>query len=134
MGLAFFVWVDGSKAEELSQSEKTTNRAEATKSNQPVRINFVEAAQNGIRMSGYADNGYKYNFSSNHVGTNGFAEKQEFNLHAIKMALEDALAPGWEKTGSGEARDLKKTSVSTNLNLSEPSRMNLNSKGKNGEE
>jgi len=146
--LGFFVWIGWAKAEDLDQSEKTTNRVEATKSNQPVRPNFVEIAQKGIQLSGYVSESYRYDFSSNNVRTNGFAELQgsnQFNLYAIKMALEKAIASGpvafstltnsqSKKTESGEVRDLEKTGVSTNLNISGPSRLDLNPKNKSYEE
>ena len=139
-GLAFFVWLNESRAEELTQSEKTTNRAEETKSNQSVRPNFVEIAQKGIQLSGYVDESYRYDFSSNNIETNDFIRKQDsnpYNLYAIKLALEEALASGpvafstltnpqCKKTESGEARDLDKTGVSTNLNFTGPSRLDLN--------
>ena len=62
-----------------------------------VQNNFVETAQRGIKLSGYVDAGYSYNFNGNpqqkvvpRVGTDT-AYKGDFNLYAFKLALEKAL-------------------------------------------
>ena len=63
-----------------------------------VQNNFVETAQKGIKLSGYVDAGYSYNFTgsgnqSNVQGRFGSdtAQRGDFNLYAVKIALEKAL-------------------------------------------
>ncbi|MCX6934748.1 MAG: outer membrane beta-barrel protein [Verrucomicrobia bacterium] len=64
-----------------------------------VQNNFVETAQKGVKLSGYVDAGYSYNFTgtnptdSNVNGRFGSdtAQKGDFNLYAVKIALEKAL-------------------------------------------
>ena len=61
--------------------------------------NFVETAQEGVKLSGYVDSGYSYNFTGASSGTSSVAgrfgsdtaAKGDFNLYAIKIALEKAL-------------------------------------------
>ncbi|NDD14798.1 MAG: hypothetical protein EB072_19715, partial [Betaproteobacteria bacterium] len=64
-----------------------------------VQNNFVETAQKGIKLSGYVDAGYSYNFTGASAGTSDVtgrfgsdtAAKGDFNLYAVKLALEKAL-------------------------------------------
>jgi len=64
-----------------------------------VQNNFVETAQKGIKLSGYVDAGYSYNFTGAANGTDNVAgrfgsdtaAKGDFNLYAVKIALEKAL-------------------------------------------
>jgi hypothetical protein len=64
-----------------------------------VQNNFVETAQKGIKLSGYVDAGYSYNFTGAANGTSDVsgrfgsdtAAKGDFNLYAVKLALEKAL-------------------------------------------
>ena len=63
-----------------------------------VQNNFVETAQKGIKLSGYVDAGYSYNFTgsgnqSNVQGRFGSdtAQRGDFNLYAVKLALEKAM-------------------------------------------
>ncbi|NBR70284.1 MAG: hypothetical protein EBT69_08960, partial [Verrucomicrobia bacterium] len=63
-----------------------------------VQNNFVETAQKGIKLSGYVDAGYSYNFTgsvSNGQVNSRFADDStqqgDFNLYAVKIALEKAL-------------------------------------------
>jgi hypothetical protein len=64
-----------------------------------VQNNFVETAQKGIKLSGYVDAGYSYNFTGASAGTSDVtgrfgsdtAAKGDFNLYAVKIALEKAL-------------------------------------------
>ncbi|NBV97759.1 MAG: hypothetical protein EBT30_09495, partial [Verrucomicrobia bacterium] len=63
-----------------------------------VQNNFVETAQKGIKLSGYVDAGYSYNFtgsgdSCNVQGRFGSdtAQRGDFNLYAVKLALEKPL-------------------------------------------
>jgi len=64
-----------------------------------VQNNFVETAQKGIKLSGYVDAGYSYNFTGAANGTSDAsgrfgsdtAGKGDFNLYAVKIALEKAL-------------------------------------------
>jgi hypothetical protein len=64
-----------------------------------VQNNFVETAQKGVKLSGYVDAGYSYNFTgsqqnaSNVSGRFGSdtASRGDFNLYAVKLALEKAL-------------------------------------------
>ena len=64
-----------------------------------VQNNFVETAQKGVKLSGYVDSGYSYNFTGAASGTSNVAgrfgsdtaAKGDFNLYALKIALEKAL-------------------------------------------
>jgi hypothetical protein len=64
-----------------------------------VQNNFVETAQKGIKLSGYVDAGYSYNFTGASAGTSDVtgrmgsdtAAKGDFNLYAVKIALEKAM-------------------------------------------
>ena len=60
-----------------------------------VQNNFVETAQKGVKLSGYVDAGYSYNFTGS--GNNSMvstryatdtAQRGDFNLYAVKLALE----------------------------------------------
>lgn len=59
--------------------------------------NFVETAQKGIKLSGYVDAGYSYNFTGPATDrvTGRFGSDTtkygDFNLYAVKFALEKAL-------------------------------------------
>ena len=63
-----------------------------------VQNNFLETAQRGVRMSGYVDAGYSYNFNSSGVSSvsgrfgGDEASRGDFNLYAVKLALEKALS------------------------------------------
>ena len=73
--------------------------ASAKDTKKMVQNNFVETAQKGIKLSGYVDAGYSYNFSS--ASANGSvvnsrvqsdsAQQGDFNLYAVKLALEKAM-------------------------------------------
>jgi hypothetical protein len=73
--------------------------ASAQDTKKMVQNNFVETAQKGIKLSGYVDAGYSYNFSG--ASANGSvvnsrvksdsAQQGDFNLYAVKIALEKAL-------------------------------------------
>lgn len=59
------------------------------------KVNYVETAQTGIKLSGYVDAGYTYNFQ----GASTFGkvssdniEHGDFNLNAVKLTLEKALS------------------------------------------
>jgi len=63
-----------------------------------VQNNFLETAQKGIKLSGYVDAGYSYNFNAvpqqkvvPRFGTDT-AYAGDFNLYAFKLALEKALS------------------------------------------
>jgi hypothetical protein len=62
-----------------------------------VQNNFLETQQKGIKLSGYVDSGYSYNFnsSSKSAVTGRFgsdeASRGDFNLYAVKLALEKAM-------------------------------------------
>jgi hypothetical protein len=63
-----------------------------------VQNNFVETAQKGIKLSGYVDAGYAYNFTgtgNQSVVDSRFgsdtAQRGDFQLYAVKIALEKAL-------------------------------------------
>ena len=69
--------------------------ASAKDTKKMVQNNFVETAQKGIKLSGYVDAGYSYNFTgsgnqSNVQGRFGSdtAQRGDFNLYAVKLALE----------------------------------------------
>ena len=73
--------------------------ASAQDTKKMVQNNFVETAQKGIKLSGYVDAGYSYNFSG--ASANGSvvnsrvqsdsAQSGDFNLYAVKLALEKAM-------------------------------------------
>jgi hypothetical protein len=72
--------------------------ASAQDTKKMVQNNFVETAQKGIKLSGYVDAGYSYNFTGqgNQSQVNGrfgsdTAQRGDFNLYAVKIALEKAL-------------------------------------------
>jgi hypothetical protein len=77
--------------------------ASAQDTKKMVQNNFVETAQKGIKLSGYVDAGYAYNFTGS-ANNNGVGQSQvngrfgsdttqrgDFNLYAVKIALEKAL-------------------------------------------
>ena len=74
--------------------------ASAQDTKKMVQNNFVETAQKGIKLSGYVDTGYSYNFTGSSDGTSDVsgrfgtdtAAKGDFNLYAVKLALEKALS------------------------------------------
>ena len=72
--------------------------ASAQDTKKMVQNNFVETAQKGIKLSGYVDAGYSYNFTSTGGGSvvnsrvyDDCAQKGDFNLYAVKIALEKAM-------------------------------------------
>ena len=72
--------------------------ASAKDTKKMVQNNFVETAQKGVKLSGYVDAGYSYNFvgSANQSQVNSRAvtdstQRGDFNLYAVKLALEKAL-------------------------------------------
>ena len=73
--------------------------ASAQDTKKMVQNNFVETAQKGVKLSGYVDSGYSYNFTGASSGTSNVAgrfgsdtaAKGDFNLYALKIALEKAL-------------------------------------------
>ncbi len=72
--------------------------ASAKDTKKVVQNNFVETAQKGVKLSGYVDAGYSYNFtgSANQSQVNSrasvdSAQRGDFNLYAFKLALEKAL-------------------------------------------
>ena len=73
--------------------------ASAQDTKKMVQNNFVETAQKGVKLSGYVDSGYSYNFTGAANGTSDVtgrlgtdtAAKGDFNLYAAKIALEKAL-------------------------------------------
>ena len=73
--------------------------ASAQDTKKMLQNSFVETAQKGIKLSGYVDMGYSYNFtgtsptSANVDGRFGTdtAQRGDFNLYAVKIALEKAL-------------------------------------------
>jgi hypothetical protein len=72
--------------------------ASAQDTKKMVQNNFVETAQKGVKLSGYIDSGYSYNFtgSGNQSQVNGrfgsdTAQRGDFNLYAAKIAIEKAL-------------------------------------------
>jgi hypothetical protein len=72
--------------------------ASAQDTKKMVQNNFVETAQKGIKLSGYIDSGYSYNFTGDvdNSNVNGrfasdTAQRGDFNLYAAKIAIEKAL-------------------------------------------
>jgi hypothetical protein len=72
--------------------------ASATDTKKMVQNNFVETAQKGVKLSGYVDAGYSYNFTgsgsqstvNSRLGSDT-AAAGDFNLYAVKIALEKAM-------------------------------------------
>jgi hypothetical protein len=61
------------------------------------KVNFVETAKEGIKLSGYVDAGYIYNFTGGGSVINGRTvtdanSKGDFNLNAVKLTLEKPLS------------------------------------------
>jgi len=82
----------------LSFADTDAPEASAKDTKKMVQNNFVETAQKGVKLSGYVDAGYSYNFtgSGNQSVVNGrmqndSAQYGDFNLYAFKLALEKAL-------------------------------------------
>ena len=73
--------------------------ASAQDTKKMVQNNFVETAQKGIKLSGYVDAGYSYNFAGATPGgsvvnsrvQSDSAQAGDFNLYAVKIALEKAM-------------------------------------------
>ncbi|MDX6766305.1 MAG: outer membrane beta-barrel protein [Candidatus Methylacidiphilales bacterium] len=58
------------------------------------KVNYVETAKEGVKLSGYVDAGYTYNFQGARVGGNAVDDKArgDFNLNAVKLTLEKPLS------------------------------------------
>ena len=99
-------WILGVLAAVASLSlADSAPEASAQDTKKMVQNNFVETAQKGVKLSGYVDTGYSYNFTgaafspatgagtSKVTGRMGSdtAAKGDFNLYAVKIALEKAL-------------------------------------------
>jgi hypothetical protein len=73
--------------------------ASAQDTKKMVQNNFVETAQKGIKLSGYVDAGYSYNFAGGSANSSvvnsrvqsDSAQQGDFNLYAVKIALEKAM-------------------------------------------
>ena len=72
--------------------------ASAQDTKKMVQNNFVETAQKGIKLSGYVDTGYSYNFTGqggnsqvNSRVQSDSAQQGDFNLYAVKLALEKVM-------------------------------------------
>jgi hypothetical protein len=72
--------------------------ASAQDTKKMVQNNFVETAQKGVKLSGYVDAGYSYNFTGSgnqSVVDSRFgsdtAQRGDFQLYAVKIALEKAM-------------------------------------------
>jgi len=70
----------------------------ATKLEKIAGDHFVETEPSGVKLSGYVDAGYSYNFtgSGNQSVVNGRVgepARGDFNLYALKLVLEKALTP-----------------------------------------
>jgi hypothetical protein len=110
--------------------------ASAQDTKKMVQNNFVETAQKGIKLSGYVDAGYSYNFTgdadnSNVSGRFGSdtAQRGDFNLYAVKIALEKALTSE-NKAQAGFRADVmigEDASYFINRSASELSNTNNNS-------
>lgn len=65
-----------------------------------VPLNFAETAPRGLKLSGYVDAGYSYNFTGAGGGTSDVSGRfgsdtaagGDFNLYAVKLTLEKALS------------------------------------------
>ena len=79
-------------------SADTAPEASAQDTKKMVQNNFVETAQKGVKLSGYVDVGYSYNFNSANQQKvvprfgSDTASKGDFNLYAVKIALEKSLS------------------------------------------
>jgi hypothetical protein len=111
--------------------------ASAQDTKKMVQNNFVETAQKGIKLSGYVDTGYSYNFNSANQSqvTGRFASdtaaRGDFNLYAVKIALEKALTSE-NKAQAGFRTDVmigEDCAYLANRNL--PSQVNNNSQDSN---
>jgi len=72
--------------------------ASAQDTKKMVQNNFVETAQKSIKLSGYVDAGYSYNFTGQGANStvnsrvkSDSAQQGDFNLYAVKIALEKAM-------------------------------------------
>ncbi|NBT49764.1 MAG: hypothetical protein EBT07_18510, partial [Actinobacteria bacterium] len=77
-----------------SSMADSSPEASAQDTKKMVQNNFVETAQKGIKLSGYVDAGYSYNFtgSGSYSQVNSRfggddAQRGDFNLYAVKIAL-----------------------------------------------
>jgi len=73
--------------------------ASAQDTKKMVQNNFVETAQKGVKLSGYVDTGYSYNFTgSGNESTvdsrfgSDTAQRGDFQLYAVKITLEKAMS------------------------------------------
>lgn len=92
--MAAIVWVVTTVALSFADSDV---EASAKDTKKVVQSNFLETAQRGVKLSGYVDAGYSYNFTgpntsrvTGRLGTDT-AQYGDFNLYAVKFALEKAL-------------------------------------------
>jgi len=113
--------------------------ASAQDTKKMVQNNFVETAQKGVKLSGYVDSGYSYNFTGASSGTSDVtarlgsdtAAKGDFNLYAVKIALEKALtsenkAQAGFRTDVMIGEDAEYFAVRETVNNEENGRMNSN--------
>jgi hypothetical protein len=110
--------------------------ASAQDTKKMVQNNFVETAQKGVKLSGYIDSGYSYNFagSGNQSQVNGrfgsdTAQRGDFNLYAAKIAIEKALTSA-NKAQAGFRTDImlgEDASYFLNRSASDLSNTNNNS-------
>jgi hypothetical protein len=60
------------------------------------KVNYVETAQSGVKLSGYVDAGYTYNFQGDQVfgksSDSDSTSRGDFNLNAVKLTLEKPLS------------------------------------------
>jgi len=111
--------------------------ASAKDTKKVVQNNFVETAQKGIKLSGYVDAGYSYNFTGAANGTSDVtgrfgsdtAGKGDFNLYAVKLALEKALTSE-NKAQAGFRTDVMIGEDAAYL-ANRTSEANLNNNGQN---
>ncbi|MEM1158879.1 MAG: outer membrane beta-barrel protein [Verrucomicrobiota bacterium] len=73
-------------------------------------VHSLETANPGIRLSGYVDVGYLYNFTSATPNTQGYAadggRQGDFNVNAVKVLLEKPLAGNADQLEAGFRVDL----------------------------
>jgi len=84
------------------------------------KVNYVETAKEGIKLSGYVDAGYIYNFTGGGSLINGRTvtdanSKGDFNLNAVKLTLEKPLTKANEFQ-AGFRADVKIGEDANNLN------------------
>ena len=99
LGYALTLFLIAEVGVSVGVADSATDVVTAQDTKKLVQNNFLETAQKGVVLSGYVDTGYSYNFtgtSQTSSTVNGrlgddSAQQGDFNLYAVKLALEKAL-------------------------------------------